>query len=146
MERQPLNCFPPHTALHEPIYPLDQCPSNAVLHLQVGARACNVILPHLSLTHVFGSVGNASRGPWLPPSMLLAPCQNSQSMNWASLGAQMVKNLPAMQETRFSLWVRKIPWRREWQPTPVLLPGECHGHRSLVGYSPRGRQESDTSD
>ena len=37
----------------------------------------------------------------------------------------------------------KIPWRRQWQPTPVLLPGESHGPRSLVGYSPWGRKESD---
>ena len=36
----------------------------------------------------------------------------------------------------FVAWVRKIPWRRKWQPTPVLLPGEPHGQRSLVGYSP----------
>ena len=33
-------------------------------------------------------------------------------------------------------WVGKIPWRRKWQPTPVFLPGESHGKRSLVGYSP----------
>jgi len=38
--------------------------------------------------------------------------------------------------------VGKIPWRRKWKPTPVLLPGESHGERSLVGYSPRGRKES----
>ena len=37
---------------------------------------------------------------------------------------------------RCSPWVRKIPWRRKWQPTPVFLPGESHGQRSLVGYSP----------
>ena len=43
----------------------------------------------------------------------------------------------------FDPWVRKIPWRREWQPTPVFLPGECHGQRSLVGYSPWGCKESD---
>ena len=51
--------------------------------------------------------------------------------------AQMVKNLPVMQETRrgFDPWVGKIPWRREWLPTPVFLPGEFHGQRSLVGYS-----------
>ena len=36
----------------------------------------------------------------------------------------------------FDPWVRKIPWRREWQPTPIFLPGELHGQRSLVGYSP----------
>ena len=39
-----------------------------------------------------------------------------------------------MQETKFDPWVGKIPWRRVWQPTPVFLPGESHGQRSLVGY------------
>ena len=37
----------------------------------------------------------------------------------------------------------KIPWRRKWQPTPVLLPQKSRGQRTLVGYSPRGYQESD---
>ena len=60
------------------------------------------------------------------------------------LVAEMVRNLPAMQETRFDPWVRKIPWRKEWQPTPVFLPGESHGQMSLVGYSPWGHKESDT--
>ena len=36
----------------------------------------------------------------------------------------------------FNSWVGKIPWRRAWQPAPVFLPGESHGQRSLVGYSP----------
>ena len=36
--------------------------------------------------------------------------------------------------------------RRQWHPTPVLLPGKSHGQRSLVGYSPWGRQESDTTE
>ena len=40
-------------------------------------------------------------------------------------------------------WVRKIPWRRAWQPNPVFLPGESHGQRSLAGYSPWGHRESD---
>ena len=35
-------------------------------------------------------------------------------------------------------WVGEIPWRRAWQPTPVFWPGRSYGHRSLVGYSPRG--------
>ena len=39
---------------------------------------------------------------------------------------------------RFSPWVGKVPWRRKWQPTPVFVPGESHGQRSLVGYSPWG--------
>ena len=101
----------------------------------------------------------------------------------ASLVAQLVKNLPAMQETPvrflgredlgddrlptrvflgfpggsegkefacnvgipgFGPWVGKIPWRREWLPTPVFLPGEFHGQRSLVGYSPWGRKQDMT--
>ena len=41
-------------------------------------------------------------------------------------------------------WVGKILWRRKEQPTPVFLPGESHGQRSLAGYSPRGLTESDT--
>ena len=44
----------------------------------------------------------------------------------------------------FSPWVRKSPWRRAWQPTPVFLPGESHGQRSLAGCSPWGQKESDT--
>ena len=39
-----------------------------------------------------------------------------------------------------------IPWRRAWQPTPVFLPGESHGPKSLVGYSPWGRTESDPTE
>ena len=45
----------------------------------------------------------------------------------------------------FNPWVRKIAWRREWQPTPVFLPGKSHEERSLVGYSPQGRKELDTT-
>ena len=43
-------------------------------------------------------------------------------------------------------WVGKIHWRRKWQPTPVILPGKFHGLRSLVGYSPWGHKESDTTE
>ena len=46
----------------------------------------------------------------------------------------------------FDSWARKIPWRREWQPIPVFLPGESHGQRSLVGCGPQGRKESDTTE
>ena len=62
----------------------------------------------------------------------------------ASLADQMVKNLPAMQETWVQSWVEKIPWRREWQPTPVFLPGEFHGQKSLVGYTVQGVAKNQT--
>ena len=47
----------------------------------------------------------------------------------------MVKNLSAMQETWVQFWVRKIPWNREWQPTPVFVPGEFHEQRRMTGYN-----------
>jgi len=47
---------------------------------------------------------------------------------------------------RFDPRVREIPWRRAWQPTPVFLPRESHGQRSLVGYSPQGCKQSDTTE
>ena len=60
--------------------------------------------------------------------------------------AQLVKNPPAMGETWFQSWVGKIPWRREWLPTPIFWPGEFHGQRSLAGYSPWDRKESDMNE
>ena len=54
----------------------------------------------------------------------------------ASLVAQMVKHPPAILESRTRSLGQEDPWRRKWQPTPVFLPGESHGQRSLVGYSP----------
>ena len=47
---------------------------------------------------------------------------------------------------RWIPWVGKISWRRKWQPTPVFLPGESHGWSSLVGYSPWGGKELDTTE
>ena len=67
----------------------------------------------------------------------------------ASQVALVVKNVRPMQETqgrRFNLWVGKISWKRAWQPTPVFLPGEFQGWRSLEGYSPQGCTASDTTE
>ena len=57
-----------------------------------------------------------------------------------------IKNLPAMQEAGFNPWIRKIPWRKEWQPPPVFLPGEFHGQRGLVGLKFLGAKELDTTE
>ena len=46
----------------------------------------------------------------------------------------------------FDPWVGKIPWRRPWQPSPVFLPGESHGQRSLAGYGPQDRKELDMTE
>ena len=65
---------------------------------------------------------------------------------WASLVAQSVKNLSARQET----WVLSLgwedPWRREWKPTPIFLPGEFHGQRNLEDCSPWDHKESDKTE
>ena len=51
------------------------------------------------------------------------------------LVAKTLNHPPATQETQVDPWAVKIPWSRKWPPTPVFLPGEPHGQRSLVGYS-----------
>ena len=62
-----------------------------------------------------------------------------------SLLAQMVKSLPAIQETLVQSLGQEDPWRRKWQPTPVFLSGKSHGQRPLAGYTPWGHKESDTT-
>ena len=67
-------------------------------------------------------------------------------ITWASLVARVVKNLLAMQETWVSSLGQEDPWRRKWQPTPVLLPGKSQEQRSLIDYNPQDRKESDTTE
>ena len=72
------------------------------------------------------------------------------SLTWASQVVRVVKNPPLnagdAKDTGSIPGSGRLPWRRKWQPTPVLLPGKFHGQRSLAGYSPRGRQELDTAE
>ena len=58
----------------------------------------------------------------------------------------MIKNLPAMRRPWFDPWARKIPWKNEWLPTPLLLPGESQGQRSQAGDSSCGHKESETTE
>ena len=79
-------------------------------------------------------------GPWNSINDYLGP------KPVASLVAELVKNLPAMQET----WIRSLGWEdpleKVMATTPVFLPGEFHGQRSLAGYSPCGHKESNTAE
>ena len=68
--------------------------------------------------------------------------QLSSSSRWGS-GKEFTCHC---RRCRFDPWVGKIFWRREWQPTPVFLYEKSHGRRSLVGSSPWGRKESDTTE
>ena len=73
-------------------------------------------------------------------------CLEYLDFSQSFLVAHTVKNLPTVQEMQFDPWVRKITWRREWQSTPVILPGEFRGQRSLAGYSPWGHKQSDMTE
>ena len=63
-----------------------------------------------------------------------------QGFPGGSMGKESSCQCSRHRKHRFAPWVRKIPWRKEWQPTPILLPGESHGQRRLAGNSPWGRQ------
>ena len=78
-----------------------------------------------------------------PPTLVFITGSRRCQIGPSSFMAQMVKNLPAMQETGFNPWVGKIPWIREWHPTSVFLLGEFHGQRNLGVYSPWGHKELD---
>ena len=70
---------------------------------------------------------------------------------WPQSGAEVNRKKFPERPTMFQLYVgpalrRTSPRRRRWHPTPVLLPGKSHGQRSLVGYSPWGREELDTTE
>ena len=105
-----------------------------------------------------GDSGSVPRLKWWRQGLCLVQCSSgwivimepkSWALLWPVLGFPCGTGgkEPACQCRRhkrcgFYPWVRKIPWKRAWQPTSVFLPGECHGQRSLVGYSPRGHKMS----
>ena len=73
------------------------------------------------------------------PCFLFFSNPSSNCLRWQSVCLQCWR-------LGFDPWVGKILWRRKWQPTPVFLPGNFHGQRSLVGYNPWGHKESDTTE
>ena len=89
-------------------------------------------------------LGEAGRSCCLGPRR----CINSSSAEPLGLPWWLRWKTVCLQRQRpgFDPWVRKIPWRMHWQPTPVFLPGKSHGWRSLAGYSPWGRKDSDTTE
>ena len=105
----------------------------------IAAQGNGMTLPTLAQFPPFCEVfmNPPSQKPFLFSPVLLC----FMFLTWgAFLVAQMVKNLLHCGRPRFDPWVGKIPCRREWLPTPVFLPGESHGRRSLTGYSPWGRR------
>ena len=122
--------------LSSALFPLQVCSSD---HL---GSICNTHSPCLlpsdlitpgSHVHAYKSSHSSSEPAymlfpwWLSEQRIHLPCRSHRRL-------------------RFDPWVRKIPWRRKWQPTPVFLRGKSHAQRSLVGYSPWGRKESDMTE
>ena len=89
--------------------------------------------------------------PWLqlPEQLatwlsLLGSSLQSSGLPWWLRSKESACQCRRLKRHRFSPLVRKIPWRRAWKPTPVFLPGELHGQRSLTGYRPCSGKESQT--
>ena len=83
----------------------------------------------LTLSHLY----SCPPPPFQHTYHFISNFSSSYSPPGAPLVAQLVKNPPAMEKPGFDPWVGKIPSRRAWQPTPVFLPEESHGQRSLEG-------------
>ena len=87
-------------------------------------------------------------GPWghkrWDMTEQLRSCANTENSDLPGLsGLKTKKSVCQCRRHRFYPWIGKIPWRREWQPTPVFLPGKPHGQSSQAGYSPWGRRVRD---
>ena len=78
-------------------------------------------------------------------ALWLCEFENSQKLRILSL-IHLGRICLECRRPGFDPWIERIPWRRAWQPIPVLLPGEFHGQRSLMGYSRWGRTEPYTTE
>ena len=126
---------------HKLTFYLKCCSSEtARVQSKISARRWRMGIPNdYSVT----ATENILRVSWLDPvnPCLFQNCQKHRVLSYCieEMGfpaGSVVKNLPAVQETRVYPWVRKIPCRRKWRPTPLFLPEKSHGQRSLEGYSP----------
>ena len=83
-----------------------------------------------------------------PPAALgmVTYSQTQRGFPGGASGKESACQCRRRERARLNPRVRKIPWKRAWQPTPVFFPGESHGQRSLEGYSPQGRTESDRTE
>ena len=120
-----------------------------------------------SLTSIYQMPGNTLQSwqskniPWNinHPTPVENFCLNNYQISYLTIGIYFAKGFPGgasgkeptwqcrtLKRCKFELRVGMIPWRRKWQPTPVLLPGESHEQRSLKGYSPQGHKGSDRTE
>ena len=82
----------------------------------------------------WGKQGRNARGVLL--AVVLEDSISTKGLPGGISGKEAICQCRRCKRHGFDLWIRKIPWRRAWQPTPVFVPGESRGQRNLVGYSP----------
>ena len=114
---------------------------------------CRGLVTRKQFNHWLSSSTNQRFSVILTPSLLQGVSKRHEPVvmrdTWEAQRTGDTKRLStfwcrSQRRPGFDPWVGKIPWRRKWQPTPVFLPGESHGQRSLEGYSPQGHKESGT--
>ena len=136
-------CFHHHITLSDSdhtAYPFDY--TGGLLLIQENLpvlRVLNLTSPEKSLCHSQVPEMRTWTSLWGGEGAIIQSTISSHHF----LVAQMVKIYLQCRRPGFNSWVGKIPWRREWQPTPVFLPGKSHGQRSLAIYSPWGCKELD---
>ena len=100
-----------------------------------------VLLENFASISSFSFHHNAIKLVWL-----LSPFNQGRELPGWHSGKKKKKSACQHRRQGFGPWVRRIPWRKKWKPTPVFFPGETHGQRRLAGYSPRGCKESDMTE
>ena len=155
----PMDCSPPGSSVHgilqATILVWAAAPSSRASSLTQESNQCFLRLQHWRV----GSLPLAPPGkPMLIKTRgLFSSCKNYTVWYWSLVellsgfpggasGKELACHCRRCKRHRFDPRVKTIPWRRALQPTPIFLPGESHGQRSLVGYSPWGRKESDTTE
>ena len=104
-------------------------------------------LSFIPKTTVFPIPRLATSWGWLTKQMLISSYESALLPTTKCTGGSDSKESACnVGDLGFGPWIGKIPWRRAWQLTTVFLPGEFHGQRTLVGYSPSGCKESDTTE
>ena len=106
--------------------------------------SCQVILSHV-IRHGHRATRHLFQGRE-SDSLLWSTLQTQQSFPGGASGKEPAYQYRRHKRRGFNPCIRKIPRRRAWQPTPVFLPGESHGQRSLTGYSPKGCKELDMTE
>ena len=133
----PYLCCPrKHLIPHSKHLPRQKCPLKLVISMHVLFSLASERVSNEKNSQTFFCMSVSNNHCFL--SLILGTVILLQGASQMSQCKESAWQCKRCRRLGFNLWVRKIPWRRKWQPTSGFLPGESHGQRSLVGYSPWG--------